>query len=109
MRIRHAEVVNLRIPRNIVPHGIINQLENSSIFEHLVGRINIQQRKDLRCIATKVSYHENEMYRISVKIFVEKVGYVHVLLVATLIYIEKIIDSNDCEYIIANKQILQDE
>lgn len=49
------------------------------------------------------------MYRISVKIFVEKVGYVHVLLVATLIYIEKIIDSNYCEYIIANKQILQDE
>lgn len=48
------------------------------------------------------------MYRTSVKIFVEKEGCVHVLLVATLIYIEKIIDSNEYEYIIANEQILQD-
>lgn len=48
------------------------------------------------------------MYRTSVKTFVEKEGYVHVQLVATLIYIQKIIDSNEYEYIIANEQILQD-
>lgn len=48
------------------------------------------------------------MYRTSIKIFVEKGSYVRVLLVATLIYMQKIIDSNDYEYIIANKQILQD-